>query len=213
MAKTDIHEWPLPEPTATANVPQDMKNLADALDRQVPFVCTADSRPAPIAGLIIYETDTSRTLIGEGNRWQHVSSNWKKFTPVFKGWANLGTSPLQEGQYIVGPGGEITIRARLRSGAGASMGLGRLTMEGLPFKDAGIWVQQFGTVSLLQNGPGGALRLAQCVLPNGSKGVEFFISNGASGVSSPGPAGVPWGNGSELHLNLTYISELGNSVI
>lgn len=214
MAQTEIHEWPLPEPTATANVPQDMKNLADALDRQVPFVCTADTRPAPYAGLIIYETDTSRVLIGEGSRWQHISSNWKKFNPVFKGWQSLGTAPIQEGQYIIGSGGMVTFFARLKAGSGSVMGNGRLEMHGLPLKGASIDIQQFGTYSLLHSGPNGPLRVGQAAL--GTKAgvaVELFITNGASGVSSPGPAGIPWTAGSELHMSMTYLSELGNSVI
>lgn len=214
MAKTEIHEWPTPEITAQANVPADMKALADAMDRQVPFACTSTTRPEPFAGLMIYETNTSRVLIGEGTRWQHVSSNWKKFTPVFRGWERLGTNPIQEGQYIIGSGGMVTMFARLKSGANASMGLGRLEMAGLPLKGASIDMQQFGTYSLLVSGPTGPLRVGQVAMgSNAATAVELFITNGASGVSSPGPAGIPWTSGSELHLSMTYLSELGNSVI
>lgn len=209
MAKTEIHEWPLPELTAAANVPQDMKNLADQIDRQTPHVCTSNTRPAPISGLIIYETDTSRTYIGEGSRWQHISSQWKAWTPSFKGWQNLGSSPTQQGWYLVESGGKVTIRARLRSGANASMGLSRLTMS-LPFKGANIPVQQFGDASFLNTGPSGILRTGLIALGvNGAVDGELLVDNG--NIRSPGPAGYPWGSGSELHINLTYVSELANA--
>lgn len=206
MAKTDIHGWPLPELTATANVPQDMKNLADQIDRQVPFVCTADSRPAPIAGLIIFETDTLRTYIGQGSRFIILGQDWRSYTPSFGGWINLGTSPTRQGAYSISAGSMVNVRANLKSGAGTNMGAGRLAFS-LPIAAAG-YPQQSGTFTLLATGPTGWIRNGIVVAGGGGTTADLYIGQGATAVASPGAAGVPWQNGSEIHINFSYRGDI-----
>lgn len=206
MAKTDIHGWPLPELTATANVPQDMKNLADQIDRQVPFVCTADSRPAPIAGLIIFETDTLRTYIGQGSRFIILSQDWRNYTPSFNGWVNLGSSPTRQGEYSISSGSIVHVRARLRSGAGTNMGTGRLNFS-LPIAPVG-YTQQMGLATFLATGPSGWIRTAMVVAGGGGALAEFYVDQGATPVATPGNAGMPWQNGSEVHVNFSYQADI-----
>lgn len=211
MAQTDIHGWPLPEPTATANVPQDMKNLADQIDRQTPHVCTSSTRPSPIAGLIIYETNTKRTYMGTGTDWYILGQEWVAFTPNWKGWASLGSSPISRGAYCVGPGGVVTVNVRLRSGAGASMGHAPLVVDGFPVKSAG-GIQQFGVCSFLHTGPQGLLRDGMLAMGNGADGASIFIPKHEAPVVHPGNAGIPWGSGSEIHGTITYPSTLGKAI-
>lgn len=201
MAKTEIHGWPLPELTASANVPQDLKNLADAFDRQVPFVCTADTRPAPYAGLVIYETDTQRTFIGTGSKFNILGQPWRSYTPAFNGWASLGSNPTRSGEYSIAAGGLVTVRARLKSGSGSVLGSGRLNFT-LPFSGSSA-VQEFGKASFLQNGPNGFIRTA-LVVGGGGSAAEFWMENGTSPVSTPGSAGMPWGANSECHVNYQF---------
>ena len=213
MAQTEIHSWPLPERTARPDVPQDLKNLADVLDRQVPFVCTQDTRPAPIAGLIIYETDTLRTWIGTGTRFNILGAESRSFTPQWVGWQALGTGFTSYGEYSIAAGGMVTVRMRLRSGRGASLGTGRISVHGFPVRTAAINLQQFGTCSLLHNGPSGLLRTGILATAGNANSAEIFVAQGATPVSPPGGLGVPWTEGSEIHATLTYASALGYSVL
>lgn len=212
MAQTDIHGWPLPEPTATANVPQDLKNLADQIDRQVPYVCTSSTLPAPIAGLIIYETNTKRTWIGNGTGWNILGQEWVAFTPRFTGWASLGSNPISRGAYCVGPGGLVTVNVRLRSGSGASMGRAPLVVEGFPVRSAG-GIQQFGVCSFLHTGPAGLLRDGMLAMGNNADGASIFIPKHEAPVVHPGNAGIPWASGSEIHGRITYQSVLGKTIV
>lgn len=208
MAKTDIHEWPLPEITAQANVPADMLALAAAMDKQVPFVCTSSTRPAPTAGFMIYETNTKRWYYGDGTDWHILAQDWVNFTPRFIGWKALGTNPTQRGQYCIGPGGMVTVRLQLKGGAGSSMGTGRVSVDGFPVAVGGS-LQQYGECTWLISGPNGILRPGIMTTGGGATGAEFYIAQGSAPVATPGAAGIPWQANSELHCSMTYNSVLG----
>lgn len=212
MATTPIHKWPTPELTGTANVPQDMRNLANQIDRQVPHVCTSNTRPSPIAGLIIYETNTTRTWIGDGSRWLILGQDMVRFSPTWTGFAKMGTGSKSWGQYSIGPGGMVTLQMRLTAGTGASMGTARLGVASFPVAASSINLQSFGVCSFLHTGPSGLLRTGILTMGGTGTSAEIFVSAGASPVQTPGQAGVPWGNGSQIHAHITYASNLGKSV-
>lgn len=214
MAETELHKWPLPEITAQANVPADLKALADAMDQQVPYTCTSSTRPTtPRAGLVIYETNTKRTYIGMGTSWQILGQDWVKYTPSFTGATNWGTNALREGQYCVGPGGMVTSQMRLVSGAGASLGTGRITVS-LPVptqKDA--WQVHTGDAIFLSNGPYGPWRNGIFAVGGNTNAGEVYVPQGATPFVTPGKAGIPWNYISELHITVTYASNLSVSQI
>lgn len=210
MAETEIHKWPLPNPTDTPNVPEDMATLAGAMDGQVPLVCTAATRPAPVRGLIIYESDTKRTWQGDGAKWQILAQPWVAYTPAFKGWSNLGASPVARGEYCVHPGGMVAARMWLRAGAGTVLGTGALTVT-LPLGGNAGRTQQFGEVSFLEGGPLGGIRRGIMAMNAQDTEAIMFIDQGASPVANPGNAGIPWYQNSEVHCSMLYASSLAES--
>lgn len=214
MAETELHKWPLPEITAKANVPVDLKALADAMDQQVPYTCTSSTRPAnPKAGLIIYETNTKRTYIGTGSGWAIMGQDWVKYTPVFTGATNWGTNAVRTGQYCVGPGGMVTAQMRIQSGTGASLGTGRIDVT-LPVPTQKDERQvQTGTAIFLLSGPQGNWRNGIFAIGGNAPSGEVFVPQGATPFVSPGKAGMPWQSGSELHIAVTYASNLAVSVM
>lgn len=214
MAETELHKWPLPEITAQANVPADLKALADAMDQQVPYTCTSSTRPAtPRAGLIIYETNTKRTYIGTGTGWQILGQDWVKYTPVFTGASNWGTNAVRTGQYCVGPGGMVTAQMRIQSGTGASLGTGRIDVTlPVPTQKDGRQVQT-GVVIFLATGQAGTWRNGLFAIGGNAPSGEVFVPQGATPFVSPGRAGIPWQANSEMHISVTYASNLAVSVM
>lgn len=212
MAETELHKWPLPDPTDTPNVPEDMAALAAEIDTQVPFVCTSTTRPAPILGLYIYETDTKRTWLGNGTEWEIQGQPWTPFTPVFTGWANLGGNYSAKGQYSIDVGGIVTVEVRLKAGTGSVMGNAPLVVEGFPIRSA-VGIQQFGSCSFLQTGPSGLMRIAGLYMGSNTDGASIYVPQGATPTANPGPAGMLWQATSELHGTIRYASALGKTFL
>lgn len=211
MATTTIHGWKTPNGGEIPAVPADMKALADQLDTQVPFVCTAATRPQPFAGLQIYETDTKRWYYGDGADWHILAQDWVGFTPTWMNFENLGSGYKSWGQYSIAPGGMVTLQMKLVSGAGSLMGPGRLTVANFPLAAAGINLQMFGTCSFLHTGPNGLLRTGILAMGGTGTSAEIFVPQGATPVATPGNTGIPWQGGSELHAHVTYPSILAKT--
>lgn len=55
----------------------------DYLMKQANIVCTSATRPTPVEGMRIYETDTDRELAYDGSNWIIMSEPTQSWTPTF----------------------------------------------------------------------------------------------------------------------------------
>jgi hypothetical protein len=191
---------------------QDTANFAEDVVDSVRFICTSTTRPAAglrYVGQEIFETDTKRTRIWDGTRWECVRQSHTLFTPVWSGFTSLGGGYTVGGSYaVIGPR-MVRCNMWLKAGAGASMGNGRLAVT-LPFPAAG-YPQQFGQGSLLIDGPLGPLRAISGAFGGGSTGVELWawpnLEYLSAAMRTLGEAGYPFAQNTEIHFNVTYESD------
>ncbi|GIF08646.1 hypothetical protein [Actinoplanes siamensis] len=75
MPNTANLSLPYPSLSSAPNVPQDIQNLAAALDAKVGGVilCTSATRPTGRHGAVIYETDTRTFRLYDGTNWLRLS--------------------------------------------------------------------------------------------------------------------------------------------
>lgn len=190
---------------------QQTANFAEDVTDGVRFICTSTTRPAAgkrYDGQEIFETDTRRTRIWNEatGLWEIVRQAHTPYTPQWSGFQRLGGGYTVGGSYaVIGP---RMIRANmwLKAGADALMGNGRLGVS-LPVPVAG-YPQQFGQGSLLTGGPLGPLRQISGATGGGASAVELWAWPTANGpMLTLGEAGYPFGQGTEIHFNLTYESD------
>jgi hypothetical protein len=193
---------------------QDTANFSEGLVDSVRYVCTSTTRPAAglrYDGQEIFETDTRRTRIWDEAKglWECVRQSHTLFTPVWRGFDNLGAGYTSGGSYaVIGP---RLIRANmwLKGGTGAYQGKGRVAVT-LPFRSAG-YPQQFGMGSQLVTGPDGPLRAIFGAMGGSSDAIEMWswpdIQNATAAMFVPGYFDYPFVKGSEIHMNVTYEAE------
>ena len=93
MGSTTIKQLPYPELGDPPNVPVDMKELAEkvdtSFDEMVKVVPNSASRPAHIAGRIVYQTnDPGAVYISNGTAWtRYVSSNSQRIQSGVGVWS------------------------------------------------------------------------------------------------------------------------------
>jgi hypothetical protein len=129
---------------------------------------------------------------------------FEAYTPTFGGFTNLGTGAEREGRYRV-DGDCVTVFARLRGGAGASMGSNNALSFTLPISTEGYFVYS-GIGSLHHPNVSGlawSLRLLS-VGGNAAIWAEKNDSPNKGALVHPGAEGYPFGEGTELFLSLEY---------
>lgn len=218
MATTDIHGWPLPDGTDNPVVHVDMKNLADAMDGQVPFVCTSTTRPPNVPGLVIFETDTKRTRQGDGSRWMILHQPWTKFTPTVSQWGStLGSNPKLEGWYCVIADNYVHSYMKITCGAGAtqSPNFPYVTI-GLPFPmkadipSGDFAAQAYGDGGHLIDGIGGGLRRLFISTASGGGECQIFaFPTGGQVMGSMANSGYPANKaGTMMMFEIKYRAEI-----
>lgn len=73
MGATTRHGYPWPVGSELPAAPAQIRALADAVDKQVPYVSTVE--PPKVSGLIWYNPTTKNTLISDGSVWMSVNTN------------------------------------------------------------------------------------------------------------------------------------------
>jgi len=133
---------------------------------------------------------------------------FEAYTPTFGGFTSLGTGAVREGRYRV-DGDKVTVFARLRGGAGASMGTNNQLYFSLPIPTEGFFV--YGGLGNLHHpnvsGLAYSLRLLS-VGPNAAIWAEKNDGSSLGALVQPGQVGYPFGEGTELFLSLEYYTKV-----
>lgn len=214
MAKTTIHGWTLPDGTSRPVVHTDMKNLADQMDGQVPFVCTSTTRPAHSTGLIIFETDTKRTRRSNGTRWMVVHQPWRLYTPDLGGNWGLGSGSSVSGAYNISGDEWCNVQAKIVWGSGATAPQQfPYVSVGLPFAIGGggeaadtVGVSSFivqGIGAHLYDGFGGGIKNVVTTCGVGGTGFQVFSNPNGSDVMNS-IAGLGFKQGTVMCLSMSY---------
>jgi hypothetical protein len=197
---TARHAFPSPAGSDVPDVPVRIKNLADAIDLQTPWVSTTE--PPKTNGLVWYNPTTGLTQITDGTTWfATTGANWVTYTPTFVMATSNGT---KTGQYLRS-GKLITVNASMTATSGVSLGAGAITVS-LPTTTAtranntlwwgsGIFASS-GAFFKVMVGVGSASTAAQI----------FAVSTSNHGLGTPGNNGFTFVSGDFISVQLTYES-------
>ncbi|MFC3986782.1 hypothetical protein [Streptosporangium jomthongense] len=62
--------------------------------------CTSATRPTPVQGMHIYETDTNKTQRYNGSVWEELGAAWKDYTPtVYQNASTISSGLTKWGKY------------------------------------------------------------------------------------------------------------------
>lgn len=183
-----------------------IQETADYIDG-ISTVCTSTTRPAKAPGLRIFETDTKRVMFTDGTKWYIDYSPYAPYTPTWIGFQNLGLNYISEGEWAwIGPE-TVRMSARLVAGSGGLMGTGRLYFS-LPVPVASTAFVQNGSGVFAFGGIQNPHRAIITETGSGANACEMWNGPGSNGFySTLGSSGWPFGQGTEIHVALTYKAE------
>lgn len=201
MPTTTRHAFRSPAGSDAPDVPTRIKDLADDVDAQVPWVTT--STPTPLKnGLVWHNTSTLQTQITDGTTWYPVNGSvWTTYTPTFVMGVSNGT---KTGQYIRS-GKMITVNASMTATASVSLGAGAITVS-LPTTTATranntLW---WGSGIFAS---GGAFFQVMVGVGSTSTAAQIFaVSTSNHGLGTPGNNGFTFVSGDFISVQLTYES-------
>lgn len=166
----------------------------DYLMEQSVISCTSGTRPsAPNAGMVIYETDTSRLAKWTGAAWEYVAgSRITSFVPTLSASTppTMGTGAVRSGHYVVMPGASVAYTFFIQFGSsGVAAGTGQYTIT-LPLTAAvpggtGVF-PAIGTIIALDTSASTILS-GSCYVPGSNPSVVSLILSTAAATNT-----LPW---------------------
>ncbi len=169
------------------------------LDLSSAIPCTSATRPTPVAGMVIFETDTVKLLVYTSS-WETVwQSGWTSYTPT---WTSTGTAPVKNNGTLVGSyrqaGKTVHVRIHLTMGSSTTFGTGSYSLS-LPVAPKTGLRQTIGG-AVIGSGTAWYAIVGWTDLAAGTSIVRMAHNNGAVGTTSP----VTFASTNEIVLNGTY---------
>ena len=69
MHNSPLLDLPLPDSSDVPDVPTHLANIVTPLEERAIIPCTSATRPTPVLGMTVFETDTKLTRVYDGTRW------------------------------------------------------------------------------------------------------------------------------------------------
>jgi len=176
-----------------------------------PGVCTSSTRPvSPYEGLVIYETDTDRTMIWNGSSWVMAGlatsgmGVWSSYTPQ---WTSTGTQPSVGSSSLTGKycriGNTIFVEIALVTNGGSSFGTGNYSFS-LPVAAKPLWGYHSAGISRVWDQSAQTTYYGHAAFNNQSAGATTIQMLFTPGQWLGANTLITFANGDEILVNATY---------